>query len=146
MPTPARFLCAFLFAAIGFGLVWLAARTVPEEVKLDGLHLIAVGLGLTLGWKFVGPRVGEGLRPACATGLTGGVLLALFTTAYWSFMTMLERSLGSVYANPLQAVNDAISIGVEHAPLAYSPELAATVLGGSVMAAVLANRLHQRWG
>ncbi|PRY95280.1 hypothetical protein BCF33_0898 [Hasllibacter halocynthiae] len=146
MPTPAKFLCAFLFAGIGFATVWLAARTVPPEIKLDGLNLVAAGMGLTLGWKFVGSRVGEGLRPAMAAGLTAGILLPTFILAFWAWRMMLIRSLGSVYADPLEAVNAAISLAVEHAPLAFSPALVATVLGGGVLAGLLANRLDRAWG
>ncbi|MGR3541258.1 MAG: TrgA family protein [Hasllibacter sp.] len=145
MPTPARFLAALAFAAMGYALVVIAVQQLPPETRTAGLGPVAALFGWITGWRFVGSRVGQGFQNALATGLSGGVLLILSILAFGACVLMLRQSVRFAYADPLEAVVDAISMGIEHGALVSTPLLYGVALGGGVLVALTANGLNRYW-
>ena len=146
MPTPARFLAAFAFAAIGYAVVALAVAQLPPETNTKGLGLVAAILGWLTGWRFVGSRVGQGLRNAFATGISGGALLLFGILAFGAVVLMLRRSVRFAYADPLEAVVDAIALGIENGAEVSTPALYAVAMGGGAVVALACDRLNRFWG
>ena len=147
MPTPARFLCAILFAYIGWQAAQIAVAQLPPEqvAQARGVDRLAAIFGAITGWRFVGSRAGQGARTAFATGMTGGALLFFTVMATSSAVLMIRASTRFAYSDPLEATVDAIRIGIEKTALVSTPELYALLLGGGVLAAMVGEGLNRRW-
>lgn len=138
MPTAAKLVAAVLMAAVGYTVAAIIQPTLPDQVRADYIAPLSAFIGLIVGWRFLGPRVGRGLHNLPAFALTAGALLAFSSVLAFAFWQMIQRSFRLSYGGPFEALEDMVQIAVHDAReylLATEPLFA--LLIGSVIATLV---------
>ncbi|MEQ9259211.1 MAG: TrgA family protein, partial [Roseovarius sp.] len=137
MPTAGR-----AVAALGLGaLAWYASGMVialwPNQMDFGLFRPISAGLGVLVGWRVMGTRLGRGLMGGLSAGLTGLGALLFWCFLLFSFYEMIQRSLDLRYEGPVEAIQGMFEIAFEYAQnIYYWPLIGFLVLGAVVIALI----------
>ncbi|UWQ16897.1 TrgA family protein [Jannaschia sp. M317] len=144
MPTPAKLVCAVLFAVLG----WWTGETIVREVLPEGVVVgrfrewIALG-GLIVGWKYIG-RVCSGemnkgttMTRAVTAGIGGAFVLMLLGLVLHSFSVMIIESLDSKYTEVGPAAAAWMEYLWEDAQLIVNPIVLGTFFGGAAVVGLI---------
>ncbi|MCG6902517.1 MAG: TrgA family protein [Rhodobacter sp.] len=146
MPTMPKLIAAVLVAVLGYFAADVVAAHLPPETRHGMLRPMSVFFGLLIGWRFLGRRVGGGVRSGIGLGLSASVILLLVSMTFWAGTEMVHRALRKTYGgNPFEALQDMVQIALdfkEH--LAYPDVVIVLVVGGIVVGA-LVEAAGRRW-
>jgi len=145
MPTSARLVAAILFAVVAWFTSELIKLLLPPETNFGWFTQANTVLGFLIGWVFVDKRAGYTYSGALGYGLTGGVLLIIWGLFMHSFWEMIERSLRKQYEGPVEAVMSVFELMFENALVLINPAVIATLLVGSMGAAILVEWIGRRF-
>jgi len=146
MPTAGKLISAFGLAVLG----WQATQTVkaiwPIEEDFGYFSVFTALVGLVIGWRVMGRRIGRGYFQAISAGMTG-----LFAYLFWmflllSFYEMIGRSLDLRYKGPVEAITGMFEIAVQYAQNVYYWPLIGLLLGGAAFVGLLAEFVTRRLG
>jgi hypothetical protein len=146
LPTISR-----LFGGIGLAFTgFFAGSTVmpylPIVLKGAGvLPLVAASFGLLVGWRVIGPQVGQGYRNAMMVGLRGALYVAIWALIYLGAAQMLRLSLRLQYDSVTEAVLDVVAKGIEFGIASFQPPVIGTLLVGGVLSGIFAEWGRARW-
>ena len=153
MPTAAR-----LFAALGFlAVAFLAAEVykpgLTPDTQWGRFTLVAAGIGALCGWMIAGARAGRGWLAAGGTGMRTGVTIAFWLLLIFSLREMLLRSTKRVYDGPFEAVVGVFALMLDygqaiwttHGTGAFRPDTLVVLLGGGLLAGLLAEWAARQW-
>ena len=143
MPTAAKLVAAFAWAALG----WLvASRVAPDLPEGPGRFAILIaGAGLVLGWRIAGTRAGQGWRAAVGQGLTTTVAVVVAGVFIHSSIRMVRLSLMGMYRGPLEAVVDVPGLMVQYLWLWARGDVVAALVAGGVVAGLATELAARRW-
>lgn len=145
MPTAARLIAALFMGATGYILA-LGLISVKEALLyMPYMSLSFVLLGATVGWKFIGPRTGEGWTVAASLGITGGVLTILLCMTSLAFREMLKNAFRKHYDNALEAILAVIHIGLGDAMALATTITVVPVIIGALLSGLGAEAASRRW-
>lgn len=104
MPTPAKLVCALLFAALAWAVGETIVRYTLEEGTRVGLfrEMLAFG-GLLIGWKYIGkvatgPMLrGNSVTNVITAGIAGAAMLLVLGLLFHAFGVMIANSLDGKY-------------------------------------------------
>ena len=146
MPTMAKLFSAIMMAVLG----WIGADTVgahlPEEVQQAMLRPITAFLGLIIGWRFLGRRVGRNWRTAIGFGLSSVVFLVVAGVFTFSVLEMLKRALRKTYEGPVDAIEGVFEIAADFGRdyLPHADVVTTGIIGGIVVG-IVAEFIARRW-
>lgn len=115
MPTAGRLTAAVCFAALGLAFAFLSTPFFPEANAPWFWFPMSGALGLIVGWKVVGSRVGHGMAAGIGNGITGTVALMFWILFFTSFAEMIKKSMRHAYDDPVEAIVGVFEIMGEYA-------------------------------
>lgn len=145
MPTPAKFASALLLAL----LAWLAVRVLTMEVLPEGMSTglllpVAIGFAAVVGWFMLGRAAtgpaGKGDRASVVvtSGAMAPLVVAALVVVLGSFKTMIEKSMLSAYPEPYMAMEAWLEFLVDDVWLVLNAPMMAVLVGGGMVAGLLA--------
>lgn len=145
MPTAAKF-----FAAIGLGIVgWVGSDAIrpllPEQTDFGWFNFVNLGLGILIGWRVVGRRVGGTFSEAISAGLTGAAALVFWGLFAQSFNLMLKKALEKRYDGPFEGVLDIFKIGTEYGVYLLDGTVIGIIAGGGILVGIFADWIAKRY-
>lgn len=144
MPTAGRAIAALGMAA----LAWFASGMVialwPVEMDFGLFRPISAGLGVIVGWRVMGIRLGRGLWGGLSAGLTGLVALLFWCFLLFSFHEMIQRSLDLRYDGPVEAIQGMFDIAYQWALNVADATFAGVLLGGALAVGLVAELVSRR--
>ena len=145
MPTSARIVAAILFAIIAYLVSQQIKPLMPPETNFGWFVEVNSAMGFLIGWIFVGKRAGDTYAGALGYGLTGAVLLIVWGLFIHSFWEMIERSLRKQYKGPMEAVVSVFDLMFQNAFLLINPGVIGTLLGASMLSALVIEWMGRRF-
>ncbi|GIT91911.1 hypothetical protein JANAI62_23680 [Jannaschia pagri] len=144
MPTPAKLVCAVLFAALS----WWVADTIVRETLPEGVRVGRfrewVGLaGVFIGWKLIGKTCsgplnkGTTITVAITAGLAGALVLTVGGLLMNSFVTMIGESLDRTYTEVGQAATAWMQFLWKDAQTVANPLVLGTLYGGGALVGLI---------
>ncbi|MDJ0825710.1 MAG: TrgA family protein [Rhodobacter sp.] len=146
MPTAPKLVAAFLLCGLGFGVALLAVAYAPPHVRTGNVPVIAAGLGLLWGWRFLGRNVGRGVTTSLGIGLTAAAALALTSVLLIGFIQMIQRSMRLSYGDPVEALQDWIAISIADAgTYVLNADVIGALLVGGLVAGLICEISGRIW-
>lgn len=145
MPTAAKLIGAIAFAALGWAGAWAFMPLMPPETRWGIFQPVCAALGLLVGWRFTGARVGRGWIAAMGAGLTGAALLVGLALLVFSFREMVHRSMNFRYDGPLDAVVNVFGIVLEYGVLLGDTLFLSVLVLGGLLGGLLAEAAARLW-
>lgn len=145
MPTAAKLIAALCFACVG----WLAANAhIPAlgpTAAFGFFREICAMLGLIIGWRVMGTRVGTSYYDAMGSGLVTSVALAFFALLGFSIYLMIMQSTKMVYDGPMDAVLGAFTFMLENGQAMLTVGVMGALIGGGLLGGFLSEWTARRW-
>lgn len=144
MPTAAKTIAALYFGALAYFVSGLIIPLYPEGLVGARFGLWNTGLGVVIGWLFLGRRAGQGMVTSLGLGFTTSAAVLLWGTFFHSFAQMIRRSLQKVYEGPVDALVDVFRFMIENAvvigvPIILIPLAVGGFVGGFLTELVARN-------
>jgi len=139
-----------LFAAVLIAVLgWVAADRVggylPPEVQQGLLRPISAFLGIFVGWKFLGKRIGGTINAAIGIGISSSVVLVLACMLFFSGNEMLRRSLRKSYDGPFEALQGMMQIAMDFSIYLAKPDVIGVLIIGGIIAGLMVEAVSRRW-
>ncbi len=145
MPTAARLVAAVFLAGLAALAFYVAIGHAPKDVSPRSFVAIGALIGAFCGWTILGPRAGHGYVPSISHGMTAMASMVLLSLGAFGALEMWRLALRRRYDGVMEALAGLLEEGYEYALwLANGPTLA-LLLGGSILAGVLAEQAARRW-
>ena len=145
MPTAAKLIAALCFSCVG----WLAANAhIPAlgpSANYGAFREICAMLGLIIGWRVMGTRVGKGYYDAMGSGLVSSVALAFFALLGFSTYMMVLQSTKMVYDGPMDAVLGAFQYMMDNARAMMTVGVLGILIIGGALGGYLSEWTARRW-
>lgn len=143
--TSGRLVATILLAATA----WLTSQVIrvamPPDTQFGMFDQVNVLIGGAVGWMFVGARLQRGLANALGIGLTAAVVLLFWGLMVQAFMGMFAQANRRQYDGPMEAAVGVFEIGFDlFLSIANTPVLTTLVLG-SVISVLVAERAARNW-
>ncbi|MBT2131015.1 TrgA family protein [Aliiroseovarius lamellibrachiae] len=145
MPTAAKLVASIFFAALGWFVADLTKPYLPEGRSFEWLSPGLAAVGLLVGWRFTGKRIGSGMGGAVGIGLSTGFLLWFLGLFSFSGYEMLRLSLRKSYDGPVEAIRAVVEIGLEFGLMLSQPDVIGTLVVGSLLGGWLTQRTARKW-
>lgn len=145
MPTASKLVAGIFMAA----LTWQFANTIvpylPPETRIGLFREISALLGLWIGWRFLGKRVGEGFNASLGFGIGAGAFTVFWMMLVFSGNEMIRRAMRMSYDGPVEAVLGMIDIAIEYFPYLTPMDVWGTMLVGSAVIGLVCEAVSRRW-
>lgn len=145
MPTAAKLIAALCFACVG----WLAANAhIPalgENAAFGFFREISAMLGLIVGWRVMGSRVGQNYGEAMGSGLLTSVVLTFVALLGFSTYMMIMESTKMVYDGPMDAVLGIFEYMMENGRKMLTSGVLGVLIGGGMLGGALSEWTARRW-
>ncbi len=145
MPTAAKLVAGIFFAALGWFVADLTKPYLPEGRSFVYLSPGLAAVGLFVGWRFTGKRIGSGMGGAFGIGLSSAFLLWFVGLFAFSFYEMIRLSLRKSYDGPVEAVQAIVEIGLEFGMIMSQPDVIGTLVVGSLLGGWLTQLAARKW-
>lgn len=145
MPTAAKAIAAVSFAVVGWLIADAYIANMTEETAMGSFRELTAFLGLIIGYKVMGPSVGNGYLGAVGSGWKTVIVLVFFTLLFFAIYQMVLQSTKMRYDGPSEAVLDVFNQMMERSiPLASVGVITVMAIGGAI-AGILAENASRRW-
>lgn len=145
MPTAPKLVAGVFFAALAYFLADLIKPYLPDGRDYSNFSLACAALGLVIGWRFTGYRIGRGLGGAVGIGISTAFLFAFWGFLLFSSYEMIRLSLRKAYDGPVEAIRGVIEIAVEYGALVLQPDVIGVLVFGSLFGGWLTRITAARW-
>jgi len=145
MPTAAKLVAAILTAALGYGVATLIVEHLPEQDRLNWMRETSAILGVLVGWRFLGKRVGGGFHHALGMGLSTALVLFVSGMMTFAFYEMIIRSLRKSYHGPFEALQGMMAIAIENLEYVQFADVIAVLLVGGMLVGLICEFAARRW-
>ncbi|MCB1367137.1 MAG: TrgA family protein [Rhodobacteraceae bacterium] len=145
MPTAAKLVAAFAFAGVGYATAQAFQPAVPEGMHAPWLREMSAIIGLIVGWFVMGRSVGGGMYLAAMRGIYTATLLLFWALVVFSGREMVLRSLDRRFDTVMEAVTGTIGIAYWFVQLSLFPAFWLTLLGGGILAGMVAEFANRHW-
>jgi hypothetical protein len=144
MPTAAKLVAAFAFAALSLLIATLYIPQLPKGTQLGYFRQITAAIGLLCGWWIMGNMVGRGYRAAAESGLRTSVTIVFWALLGFSIYIMIDRSMRMMYDGPMEAVLGVFQLMIEYGKKMLVPDVMIAVLFGGILAGQLTEWVGKR--
>ena len=145
MPTFAKVIAAFFFAALGYFCADLIKPLLAEGTPAVWLNETLAALGAVNGWITSGARAGSGTRAGIGYGLTTAALIVAWGVFFFAGSEMIGLSIDRRYDGPIEAVQSMFSIGLGFLKLIAAPEVIGSAIVGGIFGGWLTEWVAARW-
>lgn len=145
MPTASKLVAAVLTAALGYYVADLIVAHLPEQDRDNWMRVVSALLGVVVGWKFLGSRMGDGYRAAIGLGLSTSLVLFLVGMVTFSGYEMLIRSLRKSYHGPFEALQGMMAIAIENLEYVQFADVVMGFVLGGIVVGVITEMAARRW-
>lgn len=145
MPTAAKLVAAILTAALGYFVADVIIPHLPEQDRDNWMREVSAFLGLIIGWRFLGWRIGGGYSQALGLGLSTSLVLFVTGAVVFAGYEMLIRSLRKSYDGPVEAIEGMVGIAVENLEYVQHADVIATFVIGGFIVGLLTEMAARRW-
>lgn len=144
MPTAGKAVAAIGLAALGWYASTLVEAIWPVERNFGLFGPFVAALGLIVGWRVIGSRLGRGWMQGISAGLTGLFALLIWVFVLLSLYEMIGRSLDKRYKGPVDAIVGMFDIALEYARNVWYWPLIGLLLGGAAVVGLVAEAITPR--
>ena len=144
MPTAAKLAAALLFALIAFLAAHAVMPLVPQA-QHGPFDLICAGIGILVGWRVMGARVGKGMSVAAGSGIATSFVLVFWAVFVFATDTMIKNSIRLRYDGPLDAVVNGFGIAADYAMLLVNPAVLGVLFVGGALSGLVVEWVSRRW-
>ena len=145
MPTAAKLIAALAFAALAWVASDMVVPLLDEGTPVGRLHVVNAGIGALMGWRVMGPRVGDGVVRAFGVGVSTVAATLFWCLLAWGGQVMLKNSTRMLYDGPVDALLDMANQMVEYLLLVSTVPIMATLLVGALIGAAVTELAARRW-
>lgn len=145
MPTAAKLAAALLFAMVAFVSAQLFIPAMPEGSSVGYFREISTGLGLVVGWFFMGKRPGKGYSASMSAGLQSSLVLLFWVLLVFGSVAMYHKSVRMMYDGPMEAVLGIFDEMLKYAKLLVAPATPVALAVGGAVAGILTEWVNRRW-
>lgn len=146
MPTAAKLVAAFIFAATGYLVADLIRPTMPEGQPLKWLVPISVLIPMLVGWRVMGKLVGANYGVSMNSGLYVSVLSTVSVTFIFAISLMIKKSRRLQYDGPMEALVDVFALMLDYGLLLLNPYVLAVLIGGGFIGGLASEWAHRKFG
>ena len=134
-----------MFGALGLTVVaYLAATRLmlawPDPMLFGHFQLVCAGLGLVVGWRVIGSRLGYGSSAAIAAGVTAALVLLVATMLVVSVYEAMARNMSMGSVSPDVVMTRYWTMVTGWARNMTDPFFWAILFGGGALTGLLAER------
>jgi hypothetical protein len=145
MPTAAKAVAAVSFAVVGWLIADAYIANMTEETAMGPFRELTAALGLIIGYRVMGPSVGNGYVGAVGSGWKTVIVLVFFTLLFFAIYQMILQSTKMLYDGPFEAVLDVFNQMMKRSvPFGSVGVIMVMAIGGAV-AGILAENANRRW-
>lgn len=145
MPTAAKLVAAFAFAAVAFFAAEMFKVAMPEGNAFGRFSYICAGLGVLCGWFVMGKLAGGGYRAAMGYGVRTSVTITFWALLLFSGYEMIIRSTKLRYDGPMEALTAVVDLMLERGRWMATPEVLGTLFVGGILAGLLVEWAGKQW-
>ncbi len=145
MPTAAKLVAAILTAVLGYYVADVIVPHLPEQDRDNYMRETSAFVGLLVGWRFLGWRVGGGFRAAVGLGLSTALVLFVAGMVTFAFYEMIIRALRKSYKGPFEALEGMMKIGIENLEYVQHPDVIASLVVGGIIIGLVTEIAARRW-
>ncbi|HKL05061.1 MAG TPA: TrgA family protein [Roseovarius sp.] len=145
MPTFARLVAGLLLGAVGWWVSDLIRPLMPEGTDFGIFNFVNAVLGILVGWRVTGKRLGHGLFNGLSAGLTGVAALVFWGLFVHSLNQMLGLALESRFGGLMQAINAMLRIMTEYALVLTDVQVIVALVGGGIATGLIGEWVARRW-
>lgn len=145
MPSAPKLAAALVLAAVGYFVSELIIPLLPEGTNPGYFVYVNGTIGLVVGWRSVGPRVGRGWTAAVNAGLTGGVLLTVFGLFVQGCNEMVRLAMKNRYDGPVEAIAAVFEISIDFALIMLNGPVLIALVGGCILSGLCAEIAGRLW-
>jgi len=145
MPDAARLIAATCLALLAFIVSGQVVPLMPEGTDFGYFMWINMGLGVAVGWKFMGPRAGRGTTAAITNGITGIAVLVFWALFVQGCAEMIKLAMRHRYDGPFEAIIAIFEIGAEYALIIMVPQILITFLVGGILSGLATEFAWRNW-
>lgn len=145
MPTFARLVAGVLLGALGWWVSDLIRPLMPEGTDFGLFNYVNAGLGILVGWRVTGKRLGRGVANGLSAGLTGAAALVFWGLVVHSLTQMLGLALDSRFSGFMQAINAMLRIMTEYAFVLTDVQVIIALVGGGIATGLIGEWVARRW-
>ncbi len=145
MPTAAKLVASVCMALLTLVISHIIIGLMPPETQFGHFILRNVGIGLSVGWMYIGARAGRGWNSAITNGVTGIFLLVAWGLLIYACMEMFKRSMLRHYASIEDAIGGIGKIVIEYGVVLLNIQLILVLLCGGCITACAAEYAAKKW-
>jgi len=145
MPTAAKLAASVLFALVALFGAQAVKMLFPPGTQFGYFVWISMAIGVLVGWRVMGPRVGKGLSTAAGPGIATSFVLVFWCIFFFAGNEMVQRSIAGRYEGPFDAVIKGFGIAADYAVLIVHPAVLAIVLIGGMASGMVVELVSRRW-
>mgnify|MGYP003565463672 CR=1 FL=1 len=145
MPTFARLVAALMLGAVGWLVSDLIRPLMPEGTDFGIFNYVNAGLGILMGWRVTGKRLGRGFSNGLSAGLTGAAALVFWGLVVHSLTEMLELALDLRFSGFMQAINAMLRIMTDYAGVLANGAIIIALVGGGIATGLIGEWVARRW-
>jgi len=145
MRTAARLTAAVCLALMGYALSRMIMPLMPTSTQFGYFIPTNIALGLIVGWRVVGSRVGGGISEGITIGVTGAVVLVFWGLFVQSGREMIEKAMMHRFDGVGDALVGMIGIGAEYFLIIATVPIIAVVLLGGAVSGIVTNVIDRRF-
>lgn len=145
MPTFGRLVAAVMLGAVGWWVSDLIRPLMPEGTDFGFFNYVNAGLGILVGWRVTGKRLGRGLSSGLSAGLTGVVALVFWGLVVHSLTEMLEMALDQRFSGLMKAIKAMLRIMTEYAVVLGDVQVIIALVGGGIATGLIGEWVARRW-
>jgi len=145
MPTAAKFIALFAFAAVLFFAAEAVKPQVPDRTQWGYFAVVCAGIGAVCGWVISGGRAGGGYVAGLGTGMRTAIQAVVWALLFFSVREMVFRSMRRMYDGVFDAIVGTFDILLENGAAVMTPEPLVAILGGGALAGLLVEWTGRQW-
>jgi hypothetical protein len=117
---------------------------LPEGSDPGRMTLIAVAVGIFVGWRMMGPRAGR--TSGFELGISGAFWLSFWGLMVFGLIEMLRLAMRRRFEEPVEAMEMVVTIALQYAMYLSAPPILITLALGGILSGYLTNFAYRRWG
>ena len=145
MPTAPKLVAALLLAALAYVASELVKPLMPSSTVFGWFSEVNAVVGLVVGWRVIGNRVGRGTASAISNGVTGTFVMVASCLGVHAINTMVEDSFDRKFRTVFEAINAAIGNFLEYGAVLLNPTHLGLFLLGAIIIGMAAEISSHYW-
>lgn len=144
MPTAGRLVAAVLFGGLAYYAAGIVMAIWPIDYNFGWFREFSAVVGIAMGWRVVGSRLGRGIMAGIGAGLTGLGAMLFWLFLLLSFNEMIGQSLDLRYEGPFEAINGMFEISYEWLLYIMHPRLWMLLVGGACVIGLVSELVSRK--